>query len=735
MRVSIFNCLVLSGSFVANSVLGQVNNPPRNLYADPLSLIATWEAPDTALVPEQGRELIDYHVFLNNSQVGITTETSFQFDPETLNYGTAYLAGVAAHYSTGFSDTVTDAFTSVYLVPVSDLTADCEDGDVILTWTNPDPDSLSLYILGYNIYRDGDFVNFIPYNPPIQVYGYENTGPGNYCYTVTVVYDLTGFGFPGETGESMEAGPACASCVYGFILPFLEDWNSGTFDTNNWSADAVNWEVTGQQGQDPPGASFTSNPQAMNYYFSLESFPFNLLDMSEGEIYVDFDLKLDASDASGTENMRLQAWNWENQLFETVREFGNDTGSFDWQKFHVDITPFALNQIIKIRFLATGSSTAHIQAWFIDNIEIYRSCFPPVNVEASGNPGEGYVDVTWDPPFGFFDDQWIYWDDGINYSSIGSGAGIEFDVAARWEPSQLSSFYGAVLTEVAFVPGEETAMYNIRIWTGEGPGNLVVSQPVYNFTIGSYNTVTLYNPLPIDITQELWVGYAVYTTTGYPAGCDDGPAIDGYGNMINLGGWQTLLQIDPELDYNWNIKAYLENSCKKMVLMHDQTGNKNREYSSGGFRDFSHYEIFRSVEFGPYEYLDNTNEESYQDFDVQLFIQSYCYKVRAIYSGESDTCISELSGESCTPVVPGELEKRKNTDLQVYPNPANAFLVIHSNQEINTVRLFDALGKEIYSEKSDKERNIDVRNFPNGIYLLKIGLESRQVFRKIVILH
>ena len=38
---------------------------------------------------------------------------------------------------------------------------------------------------------------------------------------------------------------------------------------------------------------------------------------------------------------------------------------------------------------------------------------------------------------------------------------------------------------------------------------------------------------------------------------DDGPAIDGYGNMMNFGGWQTLLQINPELDFNWNIAAHL----------------------------------------------------------------------------------------------------------------------------------------------------------------------------------
>jgi hypothetical protein len=46
------------------------------------------------------------------------------------------------------------------------------------------------------------------------------------------------------------------------------------------------------------------------------------------------------------------------------------------------------------------------------------------------------------------------------------------------------------------------------------------------------DTVTLDTPVSIDITKELWVGYSIYDW-GFAA-CDDGPAIDGYGNMITM---------------------------------------------------------------------------------------------------------------------------------------------------------------------------------------------------------
>jgi hypothetical protein len=64
------------------------------------------------------------------------------------------------------------------------------------------PDNL----LGYNVYRDGDFVAYTPQTPAgdfvPQNYVDEGLQPGIYNYTVTAVYDLTPYGFAGETGES-----------------------------------------------------------------------------------------------------------------------------------------------------------------------------------------------------------------------------------------------------------------------------------------------------------------------------------------------------------------------------------------------------------------------------------------------------------------------------------------------------------------------------------------------------
>ncbi len=56
-------------------------------------------------------------------------------------------------------------------------------------------------------------------------------------------------------------------------------------------------------------------------------------------------------------------------------------------------------------------------------------------------------------------------------------------------------------------------------------------------------------------------------TGGYPAGCDAGPAVDGFGNMMYFGGsWTTLTAQNPDLNYNWNIQGYVGFSAPTEAL-------------------------------------------------------------------------------------------------------------------------------------------------------------------------
>ena len=57
------------------------------------------------------------------------------------------------------------------------------------------------------------------------------------------------------------------------------------------------------------------------------------------------------------------------------------------------------------------------------------------------------------------------------------------------------------------------------------------------------------------------VGYRCNTQAGYPAGCDAGPQVEGYGNMMYWqNSWTTLTNVNSSLTYNWNIRIYVANA-------------------------------------------------------------------------------------------------------------------------------------------------------------------------------
>lgn len=157
----------------------------------------------------------------------------------------------------------------------------------------------------------------------------------------------------------------------------------------------------------------------------------------------------------------------------------------------------------------------------------------------------------------------IFWDDGQNSWGIGqaNAGAVDFDVAIRFNTSELTQYNGMYLVQVEFFPNENNCEYSIRVWTGgnvsggEGnSGTRVVNQLVSNPNINHWNQVKLDNPVNIDSSKELWIGYRCNTQSGYPAGADEGPAVAWKGDLIYWNNiWQRLDDIGDDLDFNWNL--------------------------------------------------------------------------------------------------------------------------------------------------------------------------------------
>lgn len=119
-----------------------------------------------------------------------------------------------------------------------------------LTWDHPDngapggglPDG----IMGYNLYRNDTTVAFFIVFPANEYFDL-NLPSGIYTYYLSAVYDLSAYGFPGETGESMKQGPVQLDFTYWYYLPLVEEFNTGSFETNEWTVDPGTGEFPDHQ--------------------------------------------------------------------------------------------------------------------------------------------------------------------------------------------------------------------------------------------------------------------------------------------------------------------------------------------------------------------------------------------------------------------------------------------------------------------------------------------------------
>jgi hypothetical protein len=530
-----------------------------------------------------------------------------------------------------------------------------------------------------------------------------------------------------------------------FDLEFVEAWDQGSFETNNWTEQS-NWSINGQVGNPSPAAEFTWDPIQTEYSLSLTSYPLCASGMSEGSIWLDFDLKHESYNHTGEEYLLVQVWNWDNDDWFTVLSYSNLDGSFDWISEQKDIKAYAMGKVFKIRFQAMGMNSLDILSWYVDNIHVYRTCAAPTDLTAEEfGPDYDDIKLTWVPPAGGLIDEWFHYDDGINFTAIGTGAAAEFDAAARWEPAQLVDYAGTAVTEIAFFPAEALCEYHVRVWVGAGAANMVVDQVVASPLIGQWNYITLDTPVPIDITQELWVGYYVNTQTGYPAGCDAGPAIDGFGNMMNFGGWQTLLQINPDLDYNWNIQAHVVSVSGDVTQLSpiavDEYENAagmeftlNANYTpvqpvfapTTGSRLLTGFNIYRSDDGMPYDLLDYVEDVGvyeYIDEDLDPGI-IFCYKVTAIFTSDIDMCESDFSNEACDYVTVG-VDELGISSFAMYPNPAVDYVAIESSDVLKRVTVYNTLGQLIMDEiVSGNKYELSTSSYTVGSYMVRVETEK-----------
>ena len=81
-------------------------------------------------------------------------------------------------------------------------------------------------------------------------------------------------------------------------------------------------------------------------------------------------------------------------------------------------------------------------------------------------------------------------------------------------------------------------------------------------------------------------------------------------------------------------------------------------------------------------------------------------------------------------LIVGEEEKHR---ISIYPNPANNFIKVESEVEINTVEIYSTLGKLVKTyENLSQYPTLDISNLPKGMYMLKVNSAKKNSLFKLI---
>ena len=697
-------------------------------YGEESEDINNWNIDNISVVAQEssslaGKCVLGYNFYINNVLSGFTPDTLYQIPPAYVPYGSFCNTCVAAVYGSGLSVMDCYSFACGYLPPPTNLQGSNILSTAYLTWDKPeskmktplnsgsDPPGL----IGYRIYRNGIKIDSIT-SPDTLHYSDTSLYPGTYTYKVASIYNLTSYGNPGHYSESYPAGPVSVNIIYGFLLPFIEDWDQANFNYNNWSfdPDAGNWSISSTLGNPAPSAQFSWGPLRTNYSYSLVSPVLNATDVACSNIWMNFDYRLLDHNLTGNEKLDVEVFY--NNTWHGLAEFTN-TGTTYWIPLHIDISPVK-GKAFSVRFRASGKNTNDIVSWNIDNIDIYGICKPPKRLSAQSS-GEDVL-LTWSPPVcedgyplqeGFEEatfppDNWtqiitnidnITWKQSNNAHSGLHAAGVATDYLRQdeWLIAQNVQITGDLtFWSFAFQGSVHLDHYYVKLSEDQGVHWVTLLDMS---ALPAYPSSTGYNEWDVPYTVNLSTHIGQVDDIAWEA-------VDGDGQ----GLW-----------YNWIIDDCAVGSKKLFI---PKNSSPSLEYS-----------VYRQDYGGEYNLITPSpvTDTSYLDQSPGSNIYHYyitAYNPNCSTNASSDTVLVDLvTGNS----------SHENQLLKVFPNPARDIVSIKSPGNITAVEIFNCLGQQILTKSnlSVHELKIDVNDFQQGIYFFKVRTTNSQQTFKVSVIH
>jgi len=298
--------------------------------------------------------------------------------------------------------------------------------------------------------------------------------------------------------------------------------------------------------------------------------------------------------------------------------------------------------------------------------------------------------------------------DGEPNGGIGHTAAIQWEVAAKFINEDILQYAGMELYMVeVFIYNQATA-FQLRVYgEGDAPFNTGTQYVAQNFVAidGNWNEITLQEPVLLT-GEDLWVGYWIdeQVADEFPPGTDAGPA-DPNGDWTKSGVAWTHLSSNPDLNYNWNIRAHLQG---EPIIQWLSVAPESGTIVPGELDELT-------VEFDASE----------------LTLGQYSATIQI----NSNDVVHPIVDVPCTmAVLVGVNEVGENNAVLTYPNPTSNVMNIRANHNITNVRVMNYVGQLIADLDCNSETvAINVSDFESGIYILQITTVNGQTTQQIVV--
>lgn len=300
-------------------------------------------------------------------------------------------------------------------------------------------------------------------------------------------------------------------------------------------------------------------------------------------------------------------------------------------------------------------------------------------------------------------DDWGYlsYDGDVN-SGIGTNGG-EMRCAALFPPSKVDEFIGMALTHVdVYILDDNTYNdFKIQIYSkgsvfSPGPGTLIHEQDA-SPAAGEYSHIELTTPIYLD-GNEISIGYYItHDDEQHPAACDAGPA-DLNGDWISTGpGWSHLSD-NPDLNYNWSIKGYVQgtplNTCMEFLPWEGTI-------AGGASNDITITIDGTDLEAGQYSAIANVrcNDPESEFNEIPVTID--------IFDG---------------------IDNNKAA-VAMYPNPATSQITVSGVEtEVESVEIYNQAGQLV---KVSNETTINISDLSAGYYMVTIKTTNGNAYQKL----